>query len=222
MKIQCRTAALAAASVVACALPATAQNLLTNGDFEDVFAVPSGSQPTDWAVDPFANSASTPARSGTWSLVLRPGSVAGSIASQGDPSFPGATIAVDPGDPVRFSVYAQTLSNDTINRTGHRAIAELFFYDEKGTLTGLEVATIFDGSLDPSLNPEDEWVLAELDSIAPAGSVGMGVALVLEVDSQNTGEGSAYFDDASLIIIPAPGTATLFAVGALAARRRRR
>jgi|GEM_PF-3043053 len=219
MKIFLGTAVMAAGAIVG---TASAQNLLLNGDFESVVAKPAGSEPEDWVVDPFASSATEPARSGTWSLGQRPTTVAGSIASQGDPFLPGVTFSVSEGDPIRFRVFAQTLSSDTINRTGHVATAELFFYDSMGLLTGVAVATAFDGTADPALNPEDEWVLVAINTLAPAGSVGMGVALVLEANAQSLGEGAVYWDDASLRIIPAPGAAALLAFGVAAGARRRR
>ncbi len=196
-------------------------NLLTNGGFESVFATPFGSFPSDWLVESDAFSANTPTRSGAWSLRMSADSAEGGLARQGSPFTPGLTLDVSVADPVRLSVYAQTLSSNTINGTGHRALAELFFFDAMGDVAGQETLVVFDGSLDAAANPEDQWVLAQIDAVAPTGAVAMGVSLVFDFDVQNTGQGAVYWDDASLVIIPAPAAATPLALALFAIRRRR-
>lgn len=207
---------VALAAALTAAPASLAQNLLENGSFETLDGPAPFGLPTAWILDAAAGSASSPVRTGDLSLRLDAVSSLQGSASQSDPGVGGPLISATAGETYTFRAYAQNLSANTINGTGHVAGMTLAFYDAGGFTIDSHEFIFFDGAL---LNPVDTWVEGELSALAPSGTAAVGVALFLHVDDSFLSQGTVYFDDASLV--PAPGAVGLLALGVLGARRRR-
>jgi hypothetical protein len=204
--------------------PASAQNLLHNPGFEEVYGGSSLFFPSYWANgSPSAISSSEVARSGEWSAQINSTASLQPGAAQGDGFFPGSvpTIAAAPGLEYEFSVYALHLSEDTLAGSGHRVGLTLGFYGADAFSVGSVFELVFDGTTDDGIPAEDIWHRRSVSMVAPENTIGVWLELRIFTDDTNRNNGTAYFDDAALRVVPAPGAAALFGLGALTARRRR-
>lgn len=127
------------------------------------------------------------------------------------------TFPVNAGESVSASAWMLNWSNDAVQPTNTVAFAQLLviYLDSSSTQVGSTLV----GSFMQPVPTVDVWINQTIDSIAPAGAT----QVRFQLNTGNPQGGAIMYDDASLIITPAPGaTGLLAAAGILASRRRRR
>lgn len=220
---------------IAIATSASAQNLLRNGGFEDVFdpdhPLP---RPYYWFSGNPNDSVSTlEAHTGDYSMHVTSTSSLMSGPSQGDgyigvPSMP-PVIPATPGVAYELGTYLLHRSDYSMHDTGHVVGLAMGFYNADHESVGYRYEPFLGGfSGGPISGPlqidplsEDVWHYVSISAVAPDDAIGVWVHLRINTNDQNRLNGSVFFDDASLRVVPAPGAMALFGVCAAALRRRR-
>jgi len=189
--------------LLALAAPALGQNLLENGGFEELdgFAFPAF-----WNEYPGSALSTDTVRSGANAMRVIPVSSLQPGPTQAEHLNPNAepAIAATPGVEYEFSGYALHRSDDSLTGSGHIVGLSLVFYAENTAVTGHSFKTVFDGTTDDSVPAEDVWHPVSISMVAPEGSAGVGVGLVIMTDDSNRLNGSGYFDDMELRALAGP------------------
>lgn len=87
---------------------------------------------------------------------------------------------------------------------------------------GNQISFISNGTFTGADAPVDEWVQKTITGFAPAGTATARLVLITGNFIDGPGGGAPHFDNAFFEVVPAPGSAALFAMGGLVASRRRR
>jgi hypothetical protein len=179
---------------------AGAQNLLENPGFEEVKGPPGFPFPAVWFVDAAGASADEIARTGDWSLRLRPASDLQQGASQGYGNFgdPPA-IPATPGVEYELSAYALHPSAAPLTDTGHVLAIRLRFINKSQQTVGVTQLDVIDGS-EPSPPATDVWHERTLRAVAPPTTAGVVAELVIVTNIDQQFIGLGYFDDATLVV----------------------
>ncbi len=124
-------------------------------------------------------------------------------------------VPVDAGTLYTASVFSLHLTDDAITGTQNQAIMKVEWLDAADDVIGFDERIVLDGS-----SPTDIYFLESFNAEAPAGAVNARFVLgFLQPDFEG---GSAYFENASFVVFPAPGAVGLLATAGLVAARRRR
>ena len=125
------------------------------------------------------------------------------------------TVAASPGDTVDASAYAMSWSGDAFNNVG---LLQIFFYDAAGdNITDpdpngfvpaaqvVAAAPAVGGTPDYVLTPQDgaeltDWTLMEVSAVAPAGTVEAKIQMIHILELSTSGDGSLWWDDASMTV----------------------
>ncbi len=211
-----RFAALAALSLAA---PALGQNMLLNAGFEEVSHGSDFSWPVGWDPSIGASSSDVVARTGDWSARVAGVNPLQSWLGQ-KRYFTDLTepTAVGPGDAFMFEAYVLNPSFDPTAGTGHAAIVSLIFSNSDPDWIRIVETVVYSGLGD---EPLDVWQRAVVTATAPAGAVAVTAVVRVDANDDFAWQGSYFFDDATLTLVPAPGAVALFGFGAVATRRRR-
>jgi len=186
-------------------------NQLTNPGFEtDNASAGDVAGASGWGQFNFAfTTKSVTPHSGTQELkVFGPFFIGGgSGVTQAVPASPGQSFSAsawlrdDSSDPMLGSNFAQV---------------QLQYLDSSNNVIVTDSSPNF-----TALDPINTWEKESASGIAPAGTAKAQIVLVhVQINNPVTG-GSVFFDDASLDLVPEPGSLALLGIGGLLAARRR-
>ena len=183
-------------------------NLLMDPSFEDpdfpFFNLSLGDTPDQaatgqWVAFGNANFNSAVSNTGFTSM-----NMFGPFTGMSDASGIWQNIDASPGDVFEASVFAQSLSGDSIKGQSNFTTVKVEFLNANGdVIPGLDQflganskeSIILEGR-DPDM-PEDVWVQRQVDAVAPAGTTKARLTLLfVQIDA---GTGSVFFDDLSLL-----------------------
>ena len=209
-------------------------NLIGNGGFEtpDASGVDVNNAPgAPWAGfnDPNLRfTTSSVARSGSQSLkVFGPfDGIGGGV---------GATqqVAIGAGQTFTFELYALNNSLDPIQGNNF-ALGKVELFNSNGQWvegpngeinTPLLGWNLFETNQINASSTQDEWQLLGTGGLTPTGTATANIVIVAVQLGDGNGQvvgGSTFFDDASLVAVPEPGSMALIGLGSLALMRRRR
>ncbi len=185
------------------AAPALGQNLLENPGFEDL---DSNNFPAFWNEYPGSALSTGTVRTGMNAMRVLPVSSLQPGPTQAEHLNPNAepAIAATPGVEYEFSGYALHRSDDSLAGSGHIVGLSLVFYAENTAVTGHTFETVFDGTIGGQILADDVWHPVSVSMVAPEGTAGVGVGLVIMTDDSNRLNGSGYFDDMELRALAGP------------------
>lgn len=204
------TSAFAAVAMTAL-LASSASAQLSNASFETDAGPVYGA--TDWNAFGNVFTEAVIPRTGVNTLKMF-----GNFSGQFNVSGAFQDFAIAEGESVSASVWAQNASFDALTG-GNRALLKLVYFDAADN----EIAASESNMIDANTQ-QDEFVLLTT-SLGPAtaNTARASVFLLFLQEADNAG-GAAFFDDASIAVVPEPATMTLLGAGllALAARRKRK
>ena len=216
-------------ALTALALAATAgmasATLLTNGGFEapDASAGDVPGAPTGWSGfnDPGTQNATQQfALSGLQSFKLF-----GPFDFVGGGTGIVQSVPAAPGEIYNGSIWALNSSADALQGADF-FVYKIEFLNASGGLAagGLLGVDVFESVQFTAASAQDVWTeLGVGTAPAPAGTAAVQVVAVkVQLGDPQFNGGSVFLDDATLNLVPAPGTAALIGVAGLAATRRRR
>lgn len=182
---------MSAMAVAAMAAGASAQNLMSNGSFEDLG--PGFILFQDW--DNFNNvfldaSVELVAQDGVNSAKMF-GQFGG---EQSDQVLLQTVTGIVEGNEYSLSAYAQHLSTDAV-QAGNLVLLQLNFQDSSGTTIG---SAIQSEAIVPDSTPTDQWLQTVVSGIAPAGTTQILVAL-LHLQLDGAAPGATFWDNVELV-----------------------
>jgi len=181
---------IGAMAVAALAAGANAQNLMSNGSFEDLG--PGFILFTDW--DNFNNVFVDEGVELTAQDGFNSAKMFGQFGGvQSDQVLLQTVTGITPGMEYTLSAYAQHLSTDSV-QAGNLVLLQLNFQNANGDPLG----TVQETAIDTLTTPTDAWFQTSTGAVAPDGATQILVAL-LHLQLDGLAEGATFWDNVELI-----------------------